>query len=1188
MFMKTRKRTLWHSILTVVFTASLLLGNLVLFMPTASAVAATSVITSVTFQGAQAGPVALDQHALVNFTEPVCGNADCSAGLTLSNFTYTDTDTPTGFSTITAVTHTAGNDWALLDFGETSTSADIGDFVRAEDIYTASGMLLSDSSLSTSPHGIGLTSDTTDPTILVATSRIEKTGADDDIVLVNFSEPVGDETGAEVVVGDFAYGDGNTATADGFNSLVVSADYRWGIFATEDGGVPAVQADADIATGTGDTIDKVDNQLFDLIGNEYDSADGIAAIEFFAFADEDTTAPTITSAYGQIGNDVNGGNDMVLVTFDEPVFNAADAGAAANLETTDFVWVASGGAETLAAITQHTGGDTMAVLDFSANLIGMGTIDSAAGDTAVYDAFGNAMATGTPDTVDDNTFPILRGVWVNQFIDHQSDAPDASPTAVGTNTAVTVVAVTTEATVGYPQDGSRMLKLTDETALAAAEGFMSPDLNVDLYDTTNDLYEFTQVKFDAYYEDADANLTLDSDTDIAFVLNDAADFTTASVWNITTDLADAGGGAGDWTTVTIDLTADVSSGTALASQVANPQFWGIQVIGTTDIATSDDLYIDNVRFSRGASSKSNQVILEYSESVDLTGDPAEGASAASATTAGDMITSKTLAGLGAFASGTLTMPTTTNTVEKSADGTTYTISLADQDGGLITQASPVTLTGLFTPTTNVTDIDANAMVATSTHTPETVIDALDLTTAATAVTDFTILSVGNGTLDLSWTPPTQTAATFSHYAALYGTSSGVTVASTLWDDTDDAALAGPTISTSSITGLTNATAYFVNLGGVDAKGNITSLVTEMSGTPSANSGGGGSSTGSGPGAPTSFTGSVDENMHVVLTWTDPANIDLESIQVIRSKGEGIEPGTVLATVNAGTEAYTDEDVAEGEVVNYQVRGKDNDGAFGTVTETLSLTIEAGATSVTPDVVEPTPAEEPAVEEPAAEEAVAEEATAGISFTDTGGHWGEAEIEAMAELNIAEGDPEGTFRPDGELNRAEAAALLYRVLGYVEPTAPDAEPFPDVPVDQWYSGYISNMKALELIHGYGDGLYRPGKDINRAEFVKIALGVYYTVADEETRLEIDALMEGEKTTAYNDLEDDWYTPHVTTATEIGFVHGFGCGTGKCFGAENNITRAEATVILYNMFYTILTEAAAAEAVDEAAVADDTVA
>jgi hypothetical protein len=176
---------------------------------------------------------------------------------------------------------------------------------------------------------------------------------------------------------------------------------------------------------------------------------------------------------------------------------------------------------------------------------------------------------------------------------------------------------------------------------------------------------------------------------------------------------------------------------------------------------------------------------------------------------------------------------------------------------------------------------------------------------------------------------------------------------------------------------------------------------------------------------------------------------------------------------------------------------------------------------------------------------------------------------MAEEGIVTGDPSGTFRPNDSLNRAEAAAILYRVLGFADPSAPTTKPFPDVAIDTWYAGYINELLDLDLVNGNPDGTYQPAESINRAEFLKLAMSVYYYVSDEETQAEIDALKAGAKTTAYEDLATAWYTSTVTAATELGFVSGKTCTGGKCFDAAAEITRAEATTILYNMFYAYLT-------------------
>ncbi len=365
----------------------------------------------------------------------------------------------------------------------------------------------------------------------------------------------------------------------------------------------------------------------------------------------------------------------------------------------------------------------------------------------------------------------------------------------------------------------------------------------------------------------------------------------------------------------------------------------------------------------------------------------------------------------------------------------------------------------------------------------------------------------------------------------------------------------------------------------------------------------------GPSAPANFTLTVDEDLHVVLAWEDPTDQQLEKIQVFRSVGEGVDPTEVVAVIisapSGGTaETYTDTDVAEGDVVNYQLRPVNINSDFGYVTEIHTVTVTVGADEMVTDeetgevleggeeevVEEEVVCEEDdtecveAMEEAAAEEAV-EEMIEASGFSDIADHWAVAEIGALAAEGILTGNPDGTFGPDEDLDRAEAAAVLYRVLGFDEPTVPEENPFPDVDAGAWYAGYVSNMKAMEMIHGYGDGTYGPANVISRAEFTKLALEVYYYVVDdEEIRLEIDELMEGETTTMFNDLQESWYTPYVTTAGEMGFTSGYACGLGRCFGAANEITRAEAAVILNNVFIEVLT---AEEVVEEDVVEEEVV-
>jgi len=318
-----------------------------------------------------------------------------------------------------------------------------------------------------------------------------------------------------------------------------------------------------------------------------------------------------------------------------------------------------------------------------------------------------------------------------------------------------------------------------------------------------------------------------------------------------------------------------------------------------------------------------------------------------------------------------------------------------------------------------------------------------------------------------------------------------------------------------------------------------------------------------------------------ITSAGAISFTLESIATTGTLGDA---GTIIIETKNLVPA-TLESVAPllGTVVGGSSGGSSSSSSTSTTTTTTTTTTtETPATTDTPAETTTT------VEETVVVEVVLEDGTVVVvqanEFIDALEHWAKTEIEKMSTEGIVKGDPDGNFRPDDNLNRAEAAALVYRVLGLGEPNVPFEKPFSDVEGTAWYAGYLNDLKEMGLVAGNPDGTYRPNNNINRAEFLTLAMNVYYHLAPVEVQQHINVLKTGDKTTTYADLGDDWYTGTVTAATTLGFVHGSACSTGgMCFNATNQITRAEATVILYNMFF-----APAEVVVDETTpVVDETV-
>lgn len=101
--------------------------------------------------------------------------------------------------------------------------------------------------------------------------------------------------------------------------------------------------------------------------------------------------------------------------------------------------------------------------------------------------------------------------------------------------------------------------------------------------------------------------------------------------------------------------------------------------------------------------------------------------------------------------------------------------------------------------------------------------------------------------------------------------------------------------------------------------------------------------------------------------------------------------------------------------------------------------------------------------------------------DVSGHWAEKEIAAVYENGLMRGYPNGSFMPEREVTREEAAAFLARAIK-ADITASSA--FPDVSDDRWSFAEISALTSMGIITGYPDNTFRPEKLIDRGEMAAI--------------------------------------------------------------------------------------------------------
>ncbi len=148
---------------------------------------------------------------------------------------------------------------------------------------------------------------------------------------------------------------------------------------------------------------------------------------------------------------------------------------------------------------------------------------------------------------------------------------------------------------------------------------------------------------------------------------------------------------------------------------------------------------------------------------------------------------------------------------------------------------------------------------------------------------------------------------------------------------------------------------------------------------------------------------------------------------------------------------------------------------------------------------------------------------------------------------------GSFFPDQELSRAEAAVLFSRLLVDENENPAYAEndsyslPFSDLAEKDWFASYVGFMNQQNLLEGYSDGTFRPGKGITRAEYTALLFRLTQT---ESGAIDFEL--------PFSDVSSDhWAKKAIFSAVHSGYINGYPDDT---FRPENPITRAEAVTVL----------------------------
>lgn len=156
--------------------------------------------------------------------------------------------------------------------------------------------------------------------------------------------------------------------------------------------------------------------------------------------------------------------------------------------------------------------------------------------------------------------------------------------------------------------------------------------------------------------------------------------------------------------------------------------------------------------------------------------------------------------------------------------------------------------------------------------------------------------------------------------------------------------------------------------------------------------------------------------------------------------------------------------------------------------TLALVLGSFSVAFAEETPKPESTDTPKTEEPK------DTAKAGGMLSDIAKSPNKEAINVVNNLGIVTGFPDGSFKPEENVNRAQFAAMITRALGTPESALAglSSTSFKDVAGYQWAVKYLAFCEGKKIMNGYGDGTVRPGNTITPAEAVAMTLrAVGYT-------------------------------------------------------------------------------------------------
>jgi hypothetical protein len=174
-------------------------------------------------------------------------------------------------------------------------------------------------------------------------------------------------------------------------------------------------------------------------------------------------------------------------------------------------------------------------------------------------------------------------------------------------------------------------------------------------------------------------------------------------------------------------------------------------------------------------------------------------------------------------------------------------------------------------------------------------------------------------------------------------------------------------------------------------------------------------------------------------------------------------------------------------------------------------------------------------------------TTAPAFSDVqASYWAYDAISNLSRLDYITGYPDGSFKPDGTITRAEFVSILTRALK-LQAYSPPVPGFTDVSSSDWFYSSVESSVHAGIASGNGSGSFSPNEPVTREEMATILVNAL------SKQDEAKASMSARTLFADDTSISSWARGFVVMAVNEGLIRGYPDNT---FRPQGDATRAEA--------------------------------